>query len=92
MPKASNKPAGRMLRTLVLVLRVGMVTRALNTMTSRLPSAGTSSKATWNSSPYMNRPTTSSAQTMHPMHSDALDALMRRLEGSSEKAVCSTSR
>ncbi len=89
MPKASNKPAGRRLRTLVLVLRVGTVTRALNTMTNKLPSAGTSSKAAWNSSPYMNRPTTSSAQTMH---SDALDALMRRLEGSSEKAVCSTSR
>lgn len=58
-------------------------------MTSPL-SAGTSSSTWCDSSLYRNRPTTSSAHTMEPMHSDAWDALMRRLDGSTEYAVCST--
>ncbi|MNT49498.1 hypothetical protein D3C72_1863550 [compost metagenome] len=84
MPAASHTPANTMRRLLALVLSVGMVKRALMAMMSRPLSAGTSSSTWCASSAYMKRPTTSSAHTMQPIHSAACDALMRRLEGSTE--------
>ena len=90
VPTASHRLASAMRRLLAPVLRVGMVSRALTTMMTRPLSAGTSSSTWCDSSLYRNRPTTSSAHTMEPMHSDAWDALMRRLDGSTEYAVCST--
>ena len=92
MPAASHTPATTMRALLALVLSVGMVSRALTAMISRPLRAGTSSSTWCASSAYMNRPTTSRAQTMQPMHRAACEALMRRLDGSTENAVCSTRR